>query len=310
MEKPLKRTLATSTTLPPSPPPDEAEDDGGLLILKPTAWLIKIIAFQLEFVSYCLSSLSIPLFAFLSMASESLHRADLAREKTEDAVHAASRVPSRVAEGGELFFKKIGFGFLGAVYVGLVLVAVMCVAVLIGVGLVRMWVEEPVILRETVHFDYTEVHPTAVLVLGGGGKKKRTIPAGHTFYVSLVMLMPESDFNHQIGVFQVTAEIISRTGNIIARTTSRRSRDRRDWSLMEVVKDSRARRVDREVSDLTKKWERIRRKRKALFPEELFTETVGSSTSSVTFTREDMSSTEVVHDSGVFADEESVCLGG
>ncbi|OVA08183.1 hypothetical protein BVC80_7979g4 [Macleaya cordata] len=79
---------------------------------------------------------------------------------------------------------------------------------------------------------------------------------------------------------------------------------------MEVVKDSRARRVDREVSDLTKKWEMIRRKRKALFPEELFTETVGSSTSSVTFTREDMSSIEVVDDSGGFADEESICLGG
>ncbi|OVA08184.1 Adipose-regulatory protein [Macleaya cordata] len=201
MEKPPRRTLATSTTLPPpSPPPDEAEDDGGLLILKPTAWLIKIIAFQLEFVSNCLPSLSTPLFAFISMASESLYRADLAREKTEDAVHAASRVPSRVAEGGELFFKKIGH--YKKIYVGLVLVVVMCVAVLIGVGLVRMWVEVPVILRETVHFDYTEVHPTAVLVLGGGGKKKRAIPSGHTFYVSLVMLMPESDFNHQIGVFQ------------------------------------------------------------------------------------------------------------
>lgn len=205
-----RRTLATSSPISSYSsyfPPEKDEDENKLdIIFRPTSLFIKIISFKLGFFSYCLSSLSTPLISFISMATESLHRADMAREKTEDVVLKASRVPSNVAESGELLLKKIGFGLFGAVYVGLVLIVIMGFSVLFGVGLVRFWVEEPVFMKETVYFDYTEVHPTAVITFSDGGgceKKKRAIPVGHTYYVSLLMLMPESDFNRQIGVFQV-----------------------------------------------------------------------------------------------------------
>ncbi|KAI3952905.1 hypothetical protein MKX01_028597 [Papaver californicum] len=463
-----RRTLAsTSPSSPPfssssSPHPyyhqeyeDEDENNKLLSLFKPiTSLFIKMISFQLGFFSYCISSyLTKPIITFISMASDSLHRADVAREKTEDVVLSASKVPSRVAETGELFLKKIGFGLLGAIYMGLVLIVIMFFSVLFGVGLVRYWVEEPVFVKEVVYFDYTEVNPTAVLTFIDGGAKnpkkmKRAIPVGHTFDVSLVLLMPESDFNRQIGVFQVAAEIVSSTGNILARSsqpcmlrfrsfpirltrtfvmgvplllgissetqkltipilhhiegnpatwaikaklqpragtfalpelysaeilmnshlpwskqlvhnwkwtfyvwtslyvyimllitlfccckqiflpttrttaTTRfgaRIGDRdyvRRWSTAVEVKDlgSTGRGVDRDVpvSDFVERWEKIKRKRKALCHDELFSETVGSSASSVTYYRDDMStSDQVVDDYGGFAaDEESFCLGG
>lgn len=73
------------------------------------------------------------------------------------------------------------------------------------------------VVRERLHFDYTQPHPKAVFVFGGslqglaaasgaGYFNKHIImgvPVGHTFTVSLELLMPESDFNRAIGVFQV-----------------------------------------------------------------------------------------------------------
>ena len=75
----------------------------------------------------------------------------------------------------------------------------------------KLWVEEPVVVRENVHFDYTEENPSAVFSFVGGmsgfvGRTKRnkhiSVPVGHMFHVSLLLVMPESDFNTQLGVFQ------------------------------------------------------------------------------------------------------------
>ncbi|KAJ9703495.1 hypothetical protein PVL29_005021 [Vitis rotundifolia] len=101
---------------------------------------------------------------------------------------------------GSLMVRKLAWGLLGAAYMGMVLVAVMVVAVDVGVGLVQLWVEEPVFLRENLHFEYTEPHSKAVFSFGGN-KGKMRVPLGHTFYVSLRLLMLESDFNRNVGVF-------------------------------------------------------------------------------------------------------------
>lgn len=118
---------------------------------------------------------------------------------------AARVIPSAVAQSSGLLLRKLGVGLLGATYVCIVLVAVLVAAVILGVGLVQFVVEEPVFVRERLYFDYAEVHPNAVLVLGGysGTKKKMGVPVGQTIYVSLVLQMPESDYNREIGMFQV-----------------------------------------------------------------------------------------------------------
>ena len=92
-----------------------------------------------------------------------------------------------------------------------VLILVLILATVIGAGLVHLWVEEPVFVKENLHFDYTDAHPTAVFSFDSGvsgveghtKKKKIAVPVGHTFHVSLVLVMPESDFNRELGVFQV-----------------------------------------------------------------------------------------------------------
>lgn len=100
------------------------------------------------------------------------------------------------------FLRRLSVGLLGAVHAVAVLVAALVVAVVIGVVLVRMWVEEPVVVRRVLHFDYTDAEPSAV-VWFGVGVKGRVVPAGHTARVCLELLMPESDYNRHIGVFQV-----------------------------------------------------------------------------------------------------------
>ncbi|XP_068664960.1 seipin-1 [Aristolochia californica] len=187
-------------------PEEEAEP----LLVKPGELLIELIATRLRLFSDAFVSI-------FSLASDSVHRAEQAKEHAQEAVH---EVPARVAHGGGLVLRKLGVGLAGAVYVCLLLLMVLVIAVALAAGLLWFWVEEPVFLREPLHFDYTQFHPAAALTLGGSvGRRKLLFPAGHTFDVSIVLLMPESDFNRHIGVFQITAEVISVTGEILERSS-------------------------------------------------------------------------------------------
>ncbi|KAK4761501.1 hypothetical protein SAY87_029385 [Trapa incisa] len=115
-------------------------------------------------------------------------------------------------------------GLLGAVYVWMVLVAVMAAAVVIGIGLVRVWVDDPVVIKERLYFDYTEFQPPAMFGLcaapgdldrgsstgsaifrRSGGVCK--IPVGHKFRVSVVLVIPDSDHNSLVGVFRVFTNV-------------------------------------------------------------------------------------------------------
>lgn len=126
--------------------------------------------------------------------------------------------------------KKVGVGFVGALYACMAVTVVMGLAIALGVGLVHVWAEEPVLVREKLSFDYTHVHPNAVFSFCGGGsrgggggfinpygknmrKMGRVVPVGHTFSVSLFLLMPESDYNLQIGIFQACSLSLSLVHN-------------------------------------------------------------------------------------------------
>lgn len=83
-------------------------------------------------------------------------------------------------------------------------------AAILGVMLVKTWAEEPVVVRENLMFDYRNQNPEAVVSFGEGGgsylMKRREvngIPVGHTYQVRVTLLMPESNYNAQVGVFQV-----------------------------------------------------------------------------------------------------------
>ncbi|KAJ0013390.1 hypothetical protein Pint_21409 [Pistacia integerrima] len=189
-------------------------------ILKPLDWFPKLLSLQADILHNCILFLAWPLLSLLSMASESYHRAEKSASATyETAVH---QVPSTITYGSVSMVKKLGFGLLGAAQVGMVLVVLVVVAAVAGVGLVQMWVEEPVFVRERLFFDYTEANPEAVFSFGKSSKNIKRhfgVPFGHTYQVSLMLLMPESEFNRDIGVFQLTAEVLSINGNVIAKSS-------------------------------------------------------------------------------------------
>ncbi|XP_028790617.1 seipin-1-like [Neltuma alba] len=184
---------------------------------QPPNWVAKLISLQADVIYRCFVSGSTP----FSVASESYHQAEETRDNVESAVN---RMPSAII----LLFKRLGLGFLSAAYVCMVLLLVLLLAVVLGVGLVHLWAEEPVFAREELHFDYTDAHPTAVFSFDAGlisglegysNNKQIGIPIGHTFYISLVLVMPESDFNREIGVFQLSAELLSVNGNVTVKSS-------------------------------------------------------------------------------------------
>ncbi|OMO73157.1 Adipose-regulatory protein, Seipin, partial [Corchorus capsularis] len=211
------------------------EDPNYNVIPKPADWFTTLISLQADLLYNCFVTFSSPFLAVLSLASESYHRAS---ETTASVETAVQKVPSNITHGSAMLLKRLGLGLLGAAQVCMVLVLVMGLAALVGIGLVQLWLEEPVVVREKLFFDYTEVNPNAVFGLtlsatgtgtgtGGGfdakvSYRKRQInyvPVGHTFHLHLLLLMPESDFNRHIGVFQLTAELLSTTGNVIAKSS-------------------------------------------------------------------------------------------
>ncbi|CAI9759880.1 unnamed protein product [Fraxinus pennsylvanica] len=193
--------------------------------MEPSLLLTNLISLQAEIISNCVIALVSPFISLISLIHDSFHRAKEEKETVESAVQAAAGVPSIVGHSGLLLLRKMAMGFLGAAYVCMVLMIVMVVALVLGVGVVRLWVEEPVSIRETLHFDYTDMHPTAVFHFGGGATRGEGgggvggVPVGHTFYVSVVLLMPESDYNRDIGIFQSTAELISTKGDVMVKSS-------------------------------------------------------------------------------------------
>nr|XP_043616150.1 seipin-1 [Erigeron canadensis] len=129
-----------------------------------------------------------------------------------------------------MLFKKAMMGFLAAGYMCLLLMGLMMLSVVLGVFLVRLWVEEPVFVQQNLYFDYTDVNPYAVLDFGlfvdnynnyyGNNKvMMKGIPVGHMCDVRLAFVMPDSDYNRYLGMFQVVAESVSSNGDVIARTS-------------------------------------------------------------------------------------------
>ncbi|KAK7394662.1 hypothetical protein VNO78_15197 [Psophocarpus tetragonolobus] len=214
-----KQSLSLYETTPRFKSMAEHQKEGFIL---PTP-VAKLISFQTDLIYNGLLSLLSPFYSLFSVASNSYHRAEETEEYVESAVQ---RAPSQITHATALLLKKLGLCLLTAAYVCIILILVLVLATVVGVGLVRLWVEEPVSVKEYLHFDYAQAHPTALFYFNGvksykGHLKKKNIsvPVGHSFFASLVLVMPESDFNRELGMFQLTAELLSANGNVIAKSS-------------------------------------------------------------------------------------------
>ncbi|XP_061357426.1 seipin-1 [Gastrolobium bilobum] len=201
------------------------EDQQDYFILPtPSNSVSKLISLQANLIYNSLVSVFSPIQSLFSMVFESYQVAEETHDNVESAVQS---VPSHIISVSILLLKKLGLFFLSAAYVCMILISLLILAAVVGVNLVQLWVEEPVFVKESIHFDYTEAHPTAVFFFNGGvsgvygytKQNHRSVPVGHTFCVSLVLVMPESDFNRELGMFQLSAELQSLHGNVIARSS-------------------------------------------------------------------------------------------
>ncbi|PIN12896.1 hypothetical protein CDL12_14489 [Handroanthus impetiginosus] len=191
----------------------------------PFIFCSKLISLQAEIISNSIVNLASPFFSVISLVS---HFFRPTQDDDDDDPKEEGFQPA--AGGGSLLLGRIAMGLLAAAYVCVVLIIVMVVAAVLGVGLVRMWVDEPVYVRESLQFDYTDARPTAVFS-NFGNKAGDPVPVGQTLYVSLVLLMPESYYNRDVGIFQLTAELVSVGGELVARSSHPCMLQFRSWPI-------------------------------------------------------------------------------
>ncbi|WCJ38846.1 Seipin-1 [Euphorbia peplus] len=179
-------------------------------LLPEPKWIIKLLSLQSDIIYNSITTLFSPLTLFSSMAFESYRRTEATAASVEAKV---VNFPVKMIRGGVQLGRRVGLGVLGAVHVLVVLTGLMIMAGILGVGLVRVWVEDPVTVKDKILFDYSEMNPKGVFELING------VPVGHSFHVSLELLMPESDYNRHIGVFQLNAELLSANEVVIAKSS-------------------------------------------------------------------------------------------
>lgn len=114
---------------------------------------------------------------------------------------------------------RCGWGILSSAYVCVVLCSLLVSSAVFSVVLVRCLVEEPIQIKEVLNFNYAKPSPVAYVpivpctgigcgehceeLIGGVG----FIPPTHRLQVMVSLTLPESEYNRNLGVFQVLCMI-------------------------------------------------------------------------------------------------------
>ncbi|XP_037429977.1 seipin-1-like [Triticum dicoccoides] len=173
--------------LPAAGPPTAGGDTLLFLLAIPAGWLVRLVAFLGERVISAVLTLVV------------LPGATLVGELRTVPAAAVSLA------------RRAAVGVLAAAFTFAALAVALVASLLLGFVLIRHWVEDPVTVRQPLYFDYTEPQPSAAVAL--------VPPAGHSVRVSMSLLLPDSDHNRQIGVFQIKTEAITPSGSTVASAT-------------------------------------------------------------------------------------------
>lgn len=117
---------------------------------------------------------------------------------------------------------RLGWGFFWSIFVCFMLLGVLASGFLFGGFLMGYLLEKPIQATETLNFDYTKTSPVAFVpitnhpgmgnpsslivkdnVKAGKDASPRAIPYNHKLQLTVSLTVPESDYNRNLGVFQV-----------------------------------------------------------------------------------------------------------
>ncbi|KAK7247213.1 hypothetical protein RIF29_42090 [Crotalaria pallida] len=129
---------------------------------------------------------------------------------------------------------RYGWGLLWSIYVCCILIALLVSSLVISGFLMKCLVEKPFRMRHVLNFDYTKQSPVAYVpimscagvgvgqdlekgvVAASGWVGKGVIPARQKVQVTVSLVVPESGYNRNLGVFQIRVDFLSSNGKTIA----------------------------------------------------------------------------------------------
>lgn len=209
----------------------ENEAEASSLLISLAAFVIKAIGFQFNFLIsmftlpfWCLNaSLMFIVDPFSGMVrirdclvQKSLNARNWISETVSGSVHDCLKDHKSILE----LALKCGWGLFWSIYVCSVLFGLLLSATLVSGFLMKYLVQEPIRVEEKLNFDYTKNCPVAYLPIIscgatdcgvkcremvdiGGRGMARVIPPNHKLLATVKLSLPESDYNRNLGVFQV-----------------------------------------------------------------------------------------------------------
>ncbi|XP_030547290.1 seipin-2 [Rhodamnia argentea] len=128
---------------------------------------------------------------------------------------------------------RCGWGLFWSIYVCFILFGLLVSATLISGLVMRFLVAEPIRIEEKLNFDYTKHSPAAYVPISscagvdcgikcreivnvGKRGRSRVIPPHHKLEATVSLTLPESEYNRNLGVFQVRIDLLSADGEVLS----------------------------------------------------------------------------------------------
>ncbi|KAM1228673.1 hypothetical protein ACFX2J_007744 [Malus domestica] len=106
---------------------------------------------------------------------------------------------------------NVGFAFFRSLYVRSMLLGILALGFVLSGFIMRHLIENPIQTTEALNFDYTKSSPVAFVPLMSSSRvsSDRAIPYNHKLQLAVSLTVPESEYNHKLGVFQSETQVLN-----------------------------------------------------------------------------------------------------
>ncbi|KAM7252162.1 hypothetical protein ACFE04_024045 [Oxalis oulophora] len=148
---------------------------------------------------------------------------------------STTKVKVKVRNSAVNVAMRLGWGVLSSIYVGCVLVGLLASGFLVGALVMKCIMEKPIYATETLNFDYSQHSPVAFVPIMSSPDSPepfglvsnvnfdsekpagaRVIPYNHKLLLTVSLMLPESEYNRKLGIFQVSVQFLSVNGKVTA----------------------------------------------------------------------------------------------